>query len=217
MRDSRIVLEVVVRYARVVIWLVLGVVAGGCGGGEMSATEYVEEINAVVTDATDQYEELLESPRAAVLWAEGEELAGFTPQDLQWALDRVSEISVAVEERMAAIEPPGSVAELHSLYFGFGDDSYTAAHDALAVRAGTATSWEELSASPEMEAYRAALARDKEWCADLDARFDATAKREDFGDTPWLPSEMKEVVEAVLGCEAYPEHPERVYRPPSSS
>ena len=68
-----------------------------------------------------------------------------------------------------------------------------------------------------MEAYRAALARAKQWCIDLDARFDATAQREVFADTPWLPGEMKEVVEAVLGCEGYPEHPEDVYRPPPTS
>jgi hypothetical protein len=209
--------EDVVRYAWAAIGLVAAVVIGGCSGGELSLTEYVEELNAVVGQARQEYEELVANPPGAVLRADGEQLAEFTPQDLQWALERVSEIGVEVEEGVAAIEPPELVAELHDFYFDFGDDSFTAAQDALAVRAGTAASWEELSASPEMESYRAALVRDKQWCADLDAGFDATAEREAFADVPWLPGEMKEVVESVLGCEGYPEHPEDVYRPSPTS
>ena len=56
-----------------------------------------------------------------------------------------------------------------------------------------------LSESPEMAAYRAALAADKAVCTDIEAQLDATAER------------------GVLGCEGYPEHPEDLYRPPPTS
>jgi hypothetical protein len=85
----------------------------------------------------------------------------------------------------------------------------------LAVRAGTAENWEELSDSPEMAAYRHALTEDKQQCADSQTEMNAiTERREVFADTPWVPGELKDVVEAVLGCAGYPEHPEDVYRPP---
>lgn len=189
----------------------------GCGGGDMSLTEYVEELSIVVDHARERYDELLATRQGAVLVAEGDQLTDYTPHDLKIAIEQVSEIGREVERAVAAIEPPNQIADLHNFYFDFGEDSYTAAYDALAVRAGTAASWEELSASPEMAAYRAALARDKQLCVDLDAEFEATADREVFADTPWIPNELKEVVEAVIGCSGYPEHPEDVYRPPSTA
>ena len=53
----------------------------------------------------------------------------------------------------------------------------------------------------------------------LQAELDATVERGVFADTPWIPSELKEVVDIVLGCDGFPEHPEDVYRypPPTSS
>jgi hypothetical protein len=38
-----------------------------------------------------------------------------------------------------------------------------------------------------------------------------------FADTPWIPGEMKEVVEAVLGCDLFPENPENIWRLPSTT
>lgn len=200
-----------------VVISLIGLLLLGCGGGEMSLTEYVEELNTIVDHARERYEELIATRQGAVLVAEGEQLTEYTPHDLQVAIEGVSKIGLEVERAVAAIEPPEQVADLHHLYFDFGEDSYTAAYDALAVRAGTANSWEELSASPEMADYRAALARDKELCVGLDAEFEATKEREVFADTPWIPNELKEVVEAVIGCAGYPEHPEDVYRPPSTT
>ena len=195
-------------------WLVLVVAA--CDGGEMSLTEYVEQLNAIVIPATQQYDVLVASPQGAVLAAEGAQLTDFTPQDLQAALERLSEIVVEVGEATDAIEPPEQIADLHNLWFGFHGE-FTSAQEVLAARAGTAADWEELSESPEMVAYRAALAEDKQVCTDIEAQLDATAYREVFADVPWFPAELKEVVAGVLSCEVYPEHPEDMFRPPSTS
>jgi hypothetical protein len=50
-------------------------------------------------------------------------------------------------------------------------------------------------------------------CIDLQSKLDATAERGAFANTPWIPSEMKEIVEVVLGCDQYPPNPEDLYRP----
>ena len=190
----------------------------GCGGGEMSLPEYVVDVNAIVDRARQQYEALVASPQGAVLVAEGAQLALFTPHDLQAAFEGVKEIEIEVRDATDAIEPPEQIADLHDLFFDFDDESFTSAQDALATRAGTAADWEELSVTPEMAAYRAALAEDKQRCTDFEAALDATAERAVFGNTPWIPSELTEIVDAVIGCAGYPENPEDVYRPlPTSS
>ena len=114
------------------------------------------------------------------------------------------------------------IADLHHLMWDW-HGKFIPIEEALAHRAGTAENtaagWEALSASPEMAAYRASMAEGKQACADFQAELDATVERGVFADTPWIPSELKEVVDIVLGCDGFPEHPEDVYRypPPTSS
>ena len=184
-----------------------------CGGGEMSLTEYVDRLNVIVERARQQYEGLTTSGQGGVLIAEGDQLAGFTPRDLQIALQRVREIEREVEEATAAIDPPEPVAELHNLFFDF-DDEFITAQEALAVRAGTAADWNELSASPETAAYRSALAADKQHCFDVQAEVNLIGEQgETFADTPWIPSALQGIFEVGLGCDGYPENPEDLYRP----
>ena len=195
----------------------LALLVAACGGGEMSLTDYVASINATVDRASQQYSDLVTSPQGEVLVAERAQLTDFTPQDLQVALGRVREIEAEVEEAVDAIEPPEQVADLHNLLFDF-DDDFISSQEALAVEAGEAADWEELSESPEMAAYRAALAKDKQECAESQAELNTIAeRREIFADEPWIPDELKEIFEVVLGCEGYPEHPEDVYRPPPTA
>ncbi len=208
-------MESVVRRIWTGICLVATVVVGGCGGGEMSMAEYVERFNDIVQTANQQYGEFAASPQGRVLVAEGEEIGDFTPQDLQAGLERIGMIEGAVLEAAAAIEPPERVAEFHSFYFALSP--FTDAREALAARAGTAADWEELSATPEMAAYRVAIAEDKARCIEFAATMDATGDGGAFGDMPWVPSELTEAVDAVLGCEQYPEHPEDLYRPSVST
>ncbi len=178
----------------------------------MSMAEYVEEFNKITDSASLQYQEFSSSPQGGVLLVTNDQLEQFTPQDLQAGLERLGRIERDVLEAAAAIDPPEEVAEFHALYFALSP--YTAAREALAARAGMAADWEELSATPEMAAYRAAVASDKEACINLIA----TTNREgtEFGDMPWVPSELTEAVGAALDCNGYPENPEDIFRPPSS-
>ncbi|MCP5031590.1 MAG: hypothetical protein GY939_07270 [Actinomycetia bacterium] len=200
------------------MWLAVIVVAGGCGGGEMTLTEYVERIDAIFDRGSQQYEVVVESPEGLVLIAgqgshfgfddQGAQLTDFTPQDLHVALERVAEIQAEALEAAAAIDPPEQIADLHALYFR----ELPIAE--LAARAGIAADWDELSESPEMAAYRAALAADNQTCADFQAKLDATSERGTFADTPWIPNELTEIVDYALGCASLIEHPDDVYRPP---
>jgi hypothetical protein len=195
------------RFGPVVLSFALIVAA--CGGGEMTLTEYVDALNGIVGSAIPQGEELFASPHGAVL-AEGAQLADFTPQDLQLALETVGEIEREIREATDAIDPPETVADFHNRYF---DTRFTSAREALATRAGAATTWEELAETPEMATYRTAVADDKQTCIDFQADLDATSERGVFADTPWIPRELSEVVIALLGCAVYPEHPDEMFRP----
>ena len=193
--------------------LSLALALSGCGNGEMSLTEYVERINAVENQA---------SQRGAELIAEAEQVGDdLAPQDLQAGLERARVIRLDIKEATDDIEPPEQIAELHHLIFDWHTEFITI-EEALAKRAGvaadTAADWEDLSNSPEMAAYRAAIADGKQICSGFQAKLDATAERGVFADMPWIPSEMTEVVDAVLGCAWFPENPEDVYRyPPTTS
>ncbi len=175
--------------------------------------EYIDELDAIVDRARERYESVLATPSGRVLVAEGAALEDFTPQDLGAALVAVIDIGEEVEEAVNALEPPPRLADLHTSWFDF-EGGFVAAQAALAPRASAAADWEELSATPEMEAYRATLAVDKQLCTDFQEELDATAASGVFADVPWLPDELKDAVEAVLGCDGYPERPEDVFRPP---
>ncbi len=204
------------RRSWILIWVTVALTSGACGGnGELSLNEYVEEFNALTNPASEQYAELVASPDGDVLLAEGERIHDFTPQDLGRALERVGEIEAVTLDAAAAIKPPEQVAEFHEFFFA--TSSFTSAREALAVRAGTAQSWEDLSESPEMAAYRAAVAEDKQACVDFEAEMDAAAAGQVFTDVPWFPSELSDEVAKVLGCDQFPEQPENMYRPPGST
>jgi hypothetical protein len=197
---------IVRRTALMTLSLVL--LLGACGG-EMSLTEYVERMNSVADEAGRKGEEL---------FSEADLLIEFTPQILQGGLERgLREIRIPLQEGVDAIDPPEQVADLHNLMWGW-HARFISIEEALAVRAGAAehtdAGWEELSDSPEMAAYRSAIAEGKQVCIDFQDDLDATAERGVFSDNPWLPGELKEVVTAALGCEWFPEHPEDVYRYP---
>jgi hypothetical protein len=188
--------------------LCLGLLLCSCGASEMSLTEYTERINAA---------EIRASQQGGALAAEAGEVVDFTPQDLQAVLEQARVIRIEVDEAVDQIEPPEQISDLHNLVFEWHEEFITI-EEALAVRAGTtphtAAGWTELSESPEMAAYRQAIAEGKQVCIDFQSRLDATEERGVFTDTPWIPGEMKEVVERVLGCGWFPENPEDVYRYP---
>jgi len=195
------------------VLLGIALLLGGCGGGgEMSMTEYGERIDAAATEA---------SQRAEELFADGVWSADVTPRQLQALLERgLREIRIPLQEAVDGIDPPAQITDLHDLMWDWHSE-FIAVEEALAARVGetehSGEGWTALSESPEVAAYRSAIAEGKQICDGFQARLDATAERGAFADTPWIPSEMKEVIEAALGCQWFPEDPEGVYRYPPAS
>ncbi len=155
-------LEDVVRRLWAGFSLAVIVVLGGCGGGEMSLTEYVERINVIENRASQQGEVLVASAEQI-----GDDL---TPKDLQAGLERGRAIRIEVKEATDGIEPPEQIADLHYLIFDW-HTKFISIEETLATRAGTAADtavdWKELSESPEIAAYRAAIAEGKMVCAEF--------------------------------------------------
>ena len=181
------------------------VVASGCGGGEMSLSECVDEMNTIGARVAQQSD---------VVFAEAEQIA--TPSDVNAMMERVRPLRIEVLEGFEGLDPPEEVADLHRLISDWMA-KIIVVEEALGTKASAALGWEEFSQSSEMTAYRAALAEGKTVCADFQAKLDATAARGVFADTPWIPGELKEVVDAALGCESFPENPGAVFRQPPAT
>lgn len=188
----------------------LAAAIAACGGDELSLTKYVEEINDAAAEAGE---------RAEQLTAEGAlGGGGVTPREVEAGIGRgLEELRIPLQEAVDAIEPPGQVAEMHALLWGWHAELIRV-ETALAERVGAAphteAGWTELSDSPEMIAYRASVAEGKQLCLDFQTRLDETEERRAFEDVPWMPSELSEVVSAALGCEWFPDDPQSIYRYP---
>jgi hypothetical protein len=190
--------------------LVAGLVLVACGDGELTLTEYVDEINAAAK---------LAGERAEQLTSEGVLGADVDPQQLKAGLQRgLREIRIPLQESVETIAPPSQVAELHSLLWTWHAE-FISVETTLLERVGetpdTAEGWTALSDSPQMAAYRESVAKGKQVCIDFQANLDATAARGEFEDVPWLPAKLKEVVVAALGCEWFPDDPNAIYQYPA--
>ena len=102
----------------------------------------------------------------------------------------------------SAIEPPANAAELHTAALGMSAELATTgdAFARLAEDVETEDELPELFSSPEARAVDAAQEKIVASCLDRQTEFDATAEREAFADTPWIPPEMQEVVLVAFGC-----------------
>ena len=91
------------------------VIVASCGSGELSVTEYVEEVNAIVNRASQRYEALASDGKGAVLVVSGARLVDFTPQDLSEAFQGVRELEGELERAIGEIDPSAQIADLHEL------------------------------------------------------------------------------------------------------
>ncbi|MCP3988423.1 MAG: hypothetical protein GY724_05090 [Actinomycetia bacterium] len=191
----------------VLVGVCLALAVSGCAADEMSLTEYVDGLHALGVRVT---------PQADALQAEYSQQADPTTDDLKTLLEGSTAIRIEAMEAMEALDPPAQVADLHRLLLDW-EASMISVEQALATRAATTADWEQILQSVEADAFAAALVEGSAVCSEFQAELDATSDREAFADTPWLPSEMKEVVEAFLGCEYFPENPEDVFSTPPTT
>ena len=188
------------RVGHVVVAIAL--LLSGCGGSDLSLSEYVDRLNEINGRTV---------PQADALISELEQTT--TPAGVAAVMEQMAILRIESVEATEELAPPKQVADLHRILLDW-ENELIPIEEAFAARAGAVAGWEELVASAEVAAYRAALVEGKQVCIDFQARLDATTERGQFADTPWIPTELSEVVEARLGCELFPENPQDVFRLP---
>ncbi len=177
---------------RIVLATCLAFVVASCGDGELTITEYAEQVEGLTTTMYQKLDDLDVERASEAPTVEGHQ-ALFNGQAaaLQELLDGLQ-----------AIEPPNEVAELHTVSVDIMT-RLTAAEEALARRAEDIETMDEMSLladSPELLAVDAAREEITAFCQAMQAQFDETAVFEALVDVPWMPSELQEVVVVAFGC-----------------
>lgn len=171
--------------------IALGILLVSCGGNELSLPDYVEEMNEIVVDGRRQIEPLYEEYTRS--GAPGVE-------DVRALLEAEVAIRLGIQERVVGLEPPAQVADLHEALVEWHATAI-AAERALSARAAEAAAWGVLEQSGEAGAYDSVMSAGLTVCHALQAKLDDTALRSNLADTPWIPGDLREVVDAFLGCD----------------
>ncbi len=174
----------------------------GCGGSSLSMSEYGDRLEEIRTTY---------APRAESAWTEFLELADPTPQDVKTLSDHEVAVRVEIEAALRELDVPEEVSNLHELLADWTDDMRSAGA-ALGERAGVSGTWDELLSSAEYRAFEETLIGGAALCNEFQAELDATAARGAFADTPWIPGDLEDVADAVIGCETIPEDLDAIFR-----
>lgn len=170
----------------------LALVITACGGGRLSLSEYNVQGTALVTVMEE---------RIYTLDAEWDSQTQ-TVERARSYWDRRLEARVEALEGLQALDPPDEITELHET----GLDLFsrlTDAEKALAIRVAsfeTVTERDQWWDTTEGRAVRAVDEEIDAFCHVFQVAYDATIERVILSDVPWIPSEMKEVVQIDIGC-----------------
>lgn len=178
---------------RTMVAVVGGLLLASCGGGDLSLAEYNSEGMALATAMEE---------RIYALDAEWDSQTA-TAEDVRTYWDQRIEAYETALGSFEALEPAGEAAELHRT----GMELFTklvAAESALATRVvsfETVTTPEQWWDTAEGEAVGVVEEEIYSFCLVFQAMYDATVERIALSDVPWIPSEMKEIVQVDIGCE----------------
>jgi hypothetical protein len=172
--------------------LIMLVLAASCSGGPTTA-EYAEDVEALVTTMNARLDQL------------DAEAEGTSDLELiqRYAEERVSARSGFVDG-LHELEPPDELKVFHFTALEIME-RLTNAESVLADRVmqlESADGIEDIWATPEGVAARAADAQAVSLCLAAQAEFDQTAERAELEDVPWIPTEMKAVILVAFGCES---------------
>lgn len=157
----------------------------------MSLTEYATEGEALILDMNRRLNELYAEAR------EVDSLEGTK----RYIADRV-QLRHDFLDSLRELSPPDDAAELHEAAIA-AIDRLASAEAALSDRVqhiDTYISVDAIWALPEAAAARVADEAAIELCRSAQSDLDRTQLREEFGDVPWVPPQMKEVVLVALRC-----------------
>jgi hypothetical protein len=162
-----------------------------CGGGELTLGEYAEEVEALTTTMYAALDDLVYTFETA---SEADRDAGALYGGMAVAFAELL-------DGLEAIDPPAEVADLHDLSLDIMA-RLTAAQETFARRVEDSAEGGDpgLENTPEALALRAVQDEMIAFCQARQAEFDATADREVLAENPWIPAEMREVVDVLFGC-----------------
>ena len=173
--------------------VLLGVVLASCGGGGLTLAEYNEQgmaLGAVMEERIAALDAAWDSQTATV-------------EDVRTYWDRRIKAYETALDGFRALEPAKDAANLHRT----GVEMFTklvAAENALAARVAsfeTATGPEQWWATAEGAAVAEVGEEIYSFCLVFQEMYDATLERVIVSDVPWIPSDMKEIVQVDIGCE----------------
>lgn len=174
--------------------LVMTVVASlvACGSPTPTAAEYAEEIEDLVQEMAQRFQD------ADTTWEAQE-------PDLDGALAYWEERLDIRHDFLSDLEDvayPPEVADMHESSLAIFT-RITAADEAIAALVETyddVTEHRPWLDTPEGRASLAVLDEVYEFCRESQAEFDATSDREDLAGVPWLPPEMSRTIKVAFGC-----------------
>jgi hypothetical protein len=185
------------KYDQAVKHIVAAVIAclltAACGDGSLGLAEYNEQGTAIA--------EVMEGRIAALDAAWDSETA--TVDDVRMYWDQRIDAYETGLGGFRDLTPSGEVAELHRT----GMELFTKLVEAESAVADRVASFESVTgpeewwATSEGAAVRAAEEDIYSLCLVFQATYDATVARIVVSDVPWIPSEMKEIVQVDIGCE----------------
>jgi hypothetical protein len=167
-------------------------VVAGCGGGPLSLSEYSSEVTALIETLDGRLD------------AEAEEYFSQPPsiEGLQAYLEiRVDGYRRAVDG-LDAIQPSQEVEQLHATFAQIMGDLLVA-EEARADFADTITSVDDLQPvwdGPASQAVTAAEDKAIVLCYAAQSTFDATQERDLLSEVPWMPADLKDVINVALNC-----------------
>jgi len=167
----------------------LAIVVAACGGGSMSETEYVENLNSLVVNAGSRFEVAgvafgqIEDPTM-------EEYVAFVEQQLAIEYD--------VRDIFDSLDPPDSIDDVNQIMVDTLGRIIAVAEELVAA-SDTVNSLEELESTPEFVEYHTVNADADSMCLDVQTKINDLSTTEAINN-PWI-ADLRMTVQAFLDCE----------------
>ena len=184
------------------VGLALVLLLTACGDSELAMSEYGERLNEIVNTYGED---------AEAAWVEFVAVSDPALEDLRALFDHDVAMRLGIEEAFLDLDPPAEIADIHGLLVEWLV-SLTDAEEDLVDRIAAIDSLDEFLDSVEYRAFEETLIGGVDVCNELQSKLDATAVRGVFAETPWMPSDLKDVVDAVIGCETIPDDLDPTFR-----
>jgi hypothetical protein len=170
----------------------LAVTLMACGGGSLTVAEYAAQTEELVAELAAEFESL------DAEWES--QTPGLEGARAYW--ERRLAARVKLLDGIRALEPPEEVTDLHATALDLfrritrAEEDVAARVESFETAADLEQTWQTL----EGQAAQTVLEEVFALCRAAQTEFDDTEDREALKDVPWIPPEMKEVIQVSFNC-----------------